>query len=224
MHFELLCAATLAARARCRIAGVGDPRDDLLPAHPAFLGVRRLRFGFEDGPAPGAGASSAVEWLEDLRDEGLVAMALDPGPPPLIRTRLDDGDQAWEVVRLDSGATLLGRREPAPSAPAADVQGLTDELRTALEAARATGAEPVLQRRLEIARAILDSADDGQEASDTAWPHFILPEAAQPPRRRLLAAAAIVLPETGPASPPGEPIAPDLEALALRGLAAAVNA
>jgi hypothetical protein len=224
MQFELLCTATLVARARCRVRGLTHEGGDLLPAHPAFLGLRRLHFGFEESPAPGAGADSAAAWLDELRDDGLADVWLDPLGRPVIRVRLEGGTQAWEVLRLDAQTTLLGRWEPALPLEQPDLAALADELCASLAGPAGRVRDPILDACPATARRILASGDDGQEASDTAWPHFILPQEADPASRRLLAAAATVLPDAGLAAPPAEALDPKLESLALRGLAAAVNA
>lgn len=98
------------------------------------------------------------------------------------------------------------------------------ELAAALEEAAESTLDPITVESLRRSLAILRSRGDGQEVSDTAWPHFILPESEEPARRRLLAAAATVLSGEGLiGSDQRRQLVSNPERAALRALTAAVN-
>ena len=189
----------------------------LLPAHPAFIGVRRLRFELDERTVAG----DAQAWLEWLRGEEVDAAWLEAhADGATVRTGVRNGVLAW--LMDVQGGRAAGRRNSGVTRPPRDASDAARDFSAAIE--RALHSEPEAMRREPLARAqlILASPHDGEEVSDTAWPHFILPAREVAPRRRLLAAAATVLPQDGVG---GAADARDdgLQRAALEALCAAVN-
>lgn len=177
MRTEVLAAAVVCAWGTAARRRGGDVSDrDVAPAHPAFLAVRRLRV---------EGGGSLREWL---------ASAEAPITPvqwsPLAAVR--SGETGWEIASAE-GKLLMRGAEVTHVAPVASVGDAIEQLASRLDqmlTGLAATASDVELEPLRRARAILDARDSGEELSDVAWPHFLLPPAAPLPARRLAAAAA----------------------------------
>jgi hypothetical protein len=153
-----------------------------IPAHPAFMVVRLARL--RDGDT----TADLAAWFDRICARGgpvLLAAAGADGDPVLC-----DPTAGWRVV--ESGGVFL---EPASRANLEPTT--TADATAALHAAAAMavrvagGAAPALwSESVRRAVAILDSTGSGEELSDVAWPHFLLPPASPMVARRLAAAAA----------------------------------
>ena len=173
MNASSLAATTLAAHANVA-AATGRPLR--LPAHPAFLVVRRVRC---------QGAADVAGWFEQLAGTTPLDLA-DPGlaGPAQLQTVA----AAWTLSDDDAGLRLSAT--PRVEAPApVSVDAATAALESA-SLARVSGAPAAWLATAGRASAILASAGTGEELSDVAWPHFLLPAASPLPARRLAAAAA----------------------------------
>jgi len=139
---------------------------------------------------------------------------------PAVRTRVRDGVLGW-VVDVEARCAV-GRRSDGAARPPRDARHAARDFGAAIE--RALRSEPDAMHREPLVRAqlILASPHDGEEVSDTAWPHFILPAGEAAARRRLLAAAATVLPQDGVGGA-AEMRDDGLQRTALEALCAAVN-
>ena len=170
MEATSLAAVTLAAHANAA-AAAGHPLR--LPAHPAFIAVRRARF--RDGGAAGDIAAWFAHTVADaplrLDDPGLGGPA-----------RLAGATRDW-LLAAEAGGLIL-------SAAAPGVDAATAALATAAGAAATPAAPDAWLATAERAAAILQSDGTGEELSDVAWPHFLLPASAPLAARRLAAAAA----------------------------------
>jgi hypothetical protein len=168
---DLLHCVVVAAHANA-VAG-GDAV--ALPRHPAFRSLTRLRFVGADGGELSWAAFSALA----------PRYALAPGVEP---TGVLAGAERWNH---EPGPCLRCTAGPAPppaergAAPCAAALG--DAARRALEAAP---ERAVWRVDVQRALAILDSGGTGEEVSDVAWPHFLVPSTFPFPARRLAAAAA----------------------------------
>ncbi|MHB8718575.1 MAG: hypothetical protein ACYDAC_06755 [Candidatus Dormibacteria bacterium] len=177
MRPSALAAVTLAAHANGAISAGQRLR---LPAHPAFLPVRNARFG-GDGGGVDAWFAQAERWGQlQLSDAGLAGPA-----------KIGAAAGAWQVEDSAAGVVL----SPAPAVPAAreplPLDAATRLVGEAAQgAAEAAGAPPDWIEAARRAAAILRSVGTGEELSDVAWPHFLLPAAAPLPAHRLAAAAA----------------------------------
>lgn len=136
-----------------------------------------------------AGDGDVGAWFEAVRTAGAPACLADAGvaADPAVAA----GALAWRFTG-DAGVVV----EPTAAADlpvVADLdtaaQGLAEAAGRALELA-GEAAPPLWSDAVRRARAILASAGTGEELSDVAWPHFMLPEASSLPARRLAAAAA----------------------------------
>jgi hypothetical protein len=192
---------TLASHAA---AGLREGSALRLPAHPAFMTVRRARVG--DGDAAG----DVQAWFAQVRDDGGPIVLLDAG---IDGDAIVGGhDAEWRVTDT-AGAVVVTRGEltsaaAAPTQPGLDaVTGPTAALAAAGETAlsRAALSAPALwSEAVSRALAILASAGTGEELSDVAWPHFLLPGSAPLGARRLAAAAATLWLWDGPGAWSGE--------------------
>lgn len=174
-----------------------------LPAHPAFTAARRLGMQL-----PGGDVADPGGWTAWLRSVGAAAVLLDDagvGGDPQIRaqhTGTAEGLPGWRLAD-DSGVVLghvlAAERSPALR-PVASVGEATSTLRAAADTALSGAAQaPQLWRQsASRAVAILDSAGTGEELSDVAWPHFLLPTDVELAARRLSAAAATLWMWDGP--------------------------
>jgi hypothetical protein len=152
-----------------------------IPAHPAFMMVRRARL------RDGGSTADLAAWFDRIGAGGPVLLATGgaDGDPVLC-----DPTAGWRVV--ESGGVFL---EPA-SRENVELMNTTDAT-SALAAAAAVAlqvaggtAPPLWSESVHRAVAILDSSGSGEELSDVAWPHFLLPAASPMVARRLAAAAA----------------------------------
>ena len=161
-----------------------------LPAHPAFMSVRRARCSADGG-------DGVQGWFDGVRQEGLPLAVADAGldGDALLSTTLS----GWRVA---GGDVPLSIEPAAPCGPVHhDVVTATDRLRAAARDAldQARGEAPGSWSQAVVrALAILDSAGTGEELSDVAWPHFLLPGTFPLPQRRLAAAAATLWLWEGP--------------------------
>jgi hypothetical protein len=153
-----------------------------IPAHPAFMVVRRARL------RDGGSTADLAAWFDRIGAGGgpvLLAAGGVDGDPVLC-----DPTAGWRVV--ESGGVFL---EPAPRGnvepmTCADATGaLVAAAAAAVQIAGGT-APPLWSESVHRAVVILDSSGSGEELSDVAWPHFLLPTGAPLPARRLAAAAA----------------------------------
>jgi hypothetical protein len=153
-----------------------------IPAHPAFMMVRRARL------REGGATANLAAWFDRIGAGGgpvLLAAGGADGDPVLC-----DPSAGWRVV--ESGGVFL---EPAPrgNVEPMTTAGATSTLHAAaavaLQVAGGT-APPLWSESVRRAVAILDSSGSGEELSDVAWPHFLLPAASPMVARRLAAAAA----------------------------------
>lgn len=179
---------TLASHAS---AALRDETALRLPAHPAFMVVRRATW------ADGGIAAGVDAWFEVVRADGGPVVLADAGI---------DGDAAvsgrhdgWRIAE-SGGAVVI---EPAPwravSPPSVDTAA--EVLRSTVDEVLrvAAGAGPPLWNQAAYrAVAILGSAGTGEELSDVAWPHFLLPQSCAPAQLRLAAAAATLWLWDGP--------------------------
>jgi hypothetical protein len=153
-----------------------------LPAHPGFLVVRGARLRDEGS------TTDLAAWLEQAGADGgpvlLTAAGVD-GDPLLAGRRV-----GWRVVEA-AGVFLepASRQDVDPMSSADATDALRAAAADAVQAAAGT-APPLWSESVARAVAILDSTGSGEELSDVAWPHFLLPSAAPLPARRLAAAAA----------------------------------
>jgi hypothetical protein len=151
--------------------------------------VRRARL------RDGGGTADLATWFERARTGGgrvlLAASGVDGDP------LLSGREAGWRVLR-EAGVVLapVAAEQVEPT----DADAAADALRSALvEAlAAAAGAPPLWRAAAERGAAILDSGATGEELSDIAWPHFLLPSGAPPNARRLAAAAATLWLWEGP--------------------------
>jgi hypothetical protein len=183
-----LAAVTLASHANAALAA-GTPLR--LPAHPAFMVVRRARH--VDGSAP----ADVDGWFGQVRTSGGPVVLADAGV---------DGDSVmvtppagWRVGAADGGL-VLSPCEPF-EVDLIEADAVTDLLRASAVAARESAgsdAPPLWSDAVDRAMAILDSDGTGEELSDVAWPHLLLPVDSPLPARRLAAAAATLWLWDGP--------------------------
>ena len=153
-----------------------------IPAHPAFLVVRRARLR-DGGPS-----AELAAWFDRIGAGGgpvlLAASGVD-GDPVLC-----DPTAAWRVVESAGVFLEQASRASVGAMTTADAtRALAEAAVVALEVARGT-APPLWSESVHRAVAILDSDGTGEELSDVAWPHFLLPAASPLVARRLAAAAA----------------------------------
>ena len=180
MNATSLAAVTLAAHANAA-AAAGHPLR--LPSHPAFLGLRRTRFRDDraTGDVTGWFAHSADAMPIVLDDPGLEGAA-----------RLVSLRGAW-LLTEEAGGLLLTATPGGDVAEPADLDAAAAELAAAVGAGAGAGVAPsAWTGTAERATAILASEGTGEELSDVAWPHFLLPASSPLPARRLAAAAATV--------------------------------
>lgn len=153
-----------------------------IPAHPAFIVVRRARLRER------ASTTDLAAWFDRVGAGGgpvLLAAGGADGDPVLC-----DPTSGWRVV--ESAGVFL---EPASRG---DVEPMTTtDATSALQVAAAVAlrvaggtAPPLWSESVQRAIAILESTGSGEELSDVAWPHFLLPATAPMAARRLAAAAA----------------------------------
>jgi hypothetical protein len=144
--------------------------------------VRRARL------RDGGSTADLATWFDGICARGgpvLLAAGGAHGDPVLC-----DPAAGWRVV--ESAGVFL---EPAPREnvdpmTAADAtSALQVAAAVALQGAGGT-APPLWSESVRRAVAILESTGSGEELSDVAWPHFLLPAAAPMVARRLAAAAA----------------------------------
>jgi hypothetical protein len=183
-----LAAVTLASHANDALRAQTSLR---LPAHPAFMVLRRARLLNGDAPA------DVDAWFAQVHAGGGPVLLADAGV---------DGDAivvtptaGWRIGVADSGL-VLSPCEP-PEVDLIELDAVTDLLRAAAAAAHeiaGTDAPPLWSESIERAMAILDSDGAGEELSDVAWPHFLLPVDSPLPARRLAAAAATLWLWDGP--------------------------
>ncbi len=194
MDQDLLCAAAAAARAAVHLQ---DPLGDVAePPHPAFAGFRRCTYLWQEGAATYPVGDTLQLWLAFLDERGArsARLAVDAAGP-LVVVATDGGADAWRPATVEGLTVMRGVADAA----AGDAPGLRDaeeRLRAALAPAlRQAGRLPRLQgEAVRRATAILDSAADGSEVSDVAWPFFVLTPRHSDAARRLLAAAAALWP------------------------------
>ena len=187
----VLCTATAAARAAVFLDDAAADDRELEPPHPAFVGFRRMTYIWVDGDALLPIGDRVRMWLDFLRERGVRSAwlrAVDAGfavcaaGPRGSDTWVVDGDAVQLTMRGVSGSAAM---------PAGDIEAAGHALRAALQVATARVADSMRRAELQRALAILDSSDDGSEASDVAWPFFILPARGYSTMaRRLLGAAA----------------------------------
>ncbi|HKR99802.1 MAG TPA: hypothetical protein VJU79_09830 [Candidatus Dormibacteraeota bacterium] len=190
--------------------------EPLLPAHPAFIGVRRL--SYEVGSE--VVAADAEAWLAWLREQGLSRVWLEnAGVVQLPVTMLRNGPLVWSV---DASLRHLTGQALEVTPRVRDLLVAATALEGAIGHALAARHSAIQREQLLRAQLILASPHDGEEVADTAWPHFILPAQEAAPRRRLLAAAATVLPQGGLLAE-YESSRGVLNQLAMSALCAAVN-
>jgi hypothetical protein len=179
---------TLASHANAALAAGTLLR---LPAHPAFMVVRRARH------VDGSGPADVDSWFAEVRGGGGPVLLADAGV---------DGDSVmvtptagWRVGAADGGL-LLSPCEPY-EVELIELDEVTDLLRAAAVAAREVAggdAPPLWYEAVDRAIAILDSSGSGEELSDVAWPHFLLPTASPLRAHRLAASAATLWLWDGP--------------------------
>jgi hypothetical protein len=153
-----------------------------IPAHPAFMVVccARLR--------DGGSTADLAAWFDRIGAGGgpvLLAAGGADGDPVLCHSTA-----SWRVV--ESGGVFLepaSRGDVEPMTAAAATSALQQAAAVAVQIAAGT-APPLWSASVHRAVAILDSMGSGEELSDVAWPHFLLPAASPLPARRLAAAAA----------------------------------
>lgn len=150
-----------------------------------------------------AGGGDVGAWFEAVRTTGTPVRLADAGvaTDPVVAA----GDLAWRFTG-DAGVVI----EPSsvagpPVAPEIDAatRNLGEAAGRALEVA-GDAAPPLWTDAVGRALAILASGGTGEELSDVAWPHFLLPEAAPLAARRLAAAAASLWLWEGPGAWSGE--------------------
>lgn len=189
---EVLCAATAAARAAAHLGDEQASDRSLEPAHPAFVGFRRTTYIWTEAGVFEPVGDRFRLWLQFLRERAVRDVWLDLGPGgPAVRAQREAGSDVWHPVDLEGEMTMRGRAEPATDRPDGGVDAAGAALRDALATCLGDMALPSLRGgELRRSAAILDSADDGSDVSDVAWPYFLLPETSGAAARRLLAAAA----------------------------------
>ena len=103
------------------------------------------------------------------------------------------GSRTWVVEDVGTPVTLVARDGVAATASTPPLDAADASMRAAIAAAAssASGAAPAAWvGSLQRAGAILDSDSTGEELSDVAWPHLLLPDAYTIRARRLAASAA----------------------------------
>ncbi|HEY7926730.1 MAG TPA: hypothetical protein VIG86_04815 [Candidatus Dormibacteraeota bacterium] len=153
-----------------------------LPAHPAFMVVRRARL------RDGGSTADLAAWFDRIGAGSgpvLLAAAGVDGEPLLC-----DPTAGWRVIE-PRGVFLepASRATVEPMTTADATSALRAAAAVALQAA-AGAAPPLWSDAVHRAVAILASSGSGEELSDVAWPHFLLPPAAPMAAQRLAAAAA----------------------------------
>jgi hypothetical protein len=179
---------TLASHANAALAA-GTPLQ--LPLHPAFMVVRRARHLNGSGPA------DVDSWFSQVRDAGGPVLLADAGVngDSVIATPT----AGWRVGATDGGL-LLSPCEPV-EVEVTELDDVIDVLRASAVAAREVAggdAPPLWSEAIDRAIAILDSSGSGEELSDVAWPHFLLPTASPLRAHRLAASAATLWLWDGP--------------------------
>jgi len=173
--------------------------------------VRRARH------VDGSAAADVDGWFAQVRASGGPGVLADAGI---------DGDSVMATptagwrVRAGDGGLILSPCEPF-QVDRIDADAVTDLLRASAGAARDSAgrdAPPLWLDAVDRAVAILDSDGTGEELSDVAWPHFLLPVDSPLPARRLAAVAATLWLWDGPGSWNGD--AADRAHAALRGAVA----
>lgn len=232
MDSRALAAITLASHANAALAARTPLR---LPAHPAFMTVRRARLLVRDGSA------DVDAWFAEVQAGGgpvLLADAgvngSDAGDGTGAGDGSDVGDDAdaglghadgdsdghrfgqsqsqgqgdsvivtptagWRVGAVQGGV-VLSPCEPV-EVTLIELDAVTDLLRAAAIAAGKTAGDDaprLWSETVHRAIAILDSQGTGEEVSDVAWPHFLLPVASPLGARRLAASAATLWLWDGP--------------------------
>ncbi|HWF57068.1 MAG TPA: hypothetical protein VG520_01805 [Candidatus Dormibacteraeota bacterium] len=137
----------------------------------------------------GSGPADVDSWFAQVRDAGGPVLLADAG----VRgdSVITTPTAGWRVGTTDGGL-LLSPCEPV-EVELTELDDVTDVLRTAAVAARdgaGGGAPPLWSEAVNRAIAILDSSGSGEELSDVAWPHFLLPTASPLRAHRLAASAA----------------------------------
>jgi hypothetical protein len=181
-------------------AALDSGRDLTLPGHPAFLVVRRARLTdwHQDG--------DVAAWFERVREDGGPVRLADAGvdDDPIVATT----SLAWDIEAGGSGVAIV---PTSPGMAAIAERHTLDEATQTLRAAAVsvldaagTSAPPLWSDAVRRAIAILESRSTGEELSDVAWPHLVLPSSFPLPARRLAAAAATLWLWEGPGAWSGE--------------------
>ena len=187
---EVLCAACAAARVKAFLPASHVDERELVPAHPAFLQLRRMVYIWNEPGALQPVGDALPLWLTFLRERGARDCTLVlTESTSAVHVETPGADELWSVTQDEGRMRMDGRSTPAAATTPVDVQRAADALGSASDDALARAGAPAAQS-LRRALAILDSDDDGSEVSDVAWPTFVLPAQAYAlPARRLMAAA-----------------------------------
>lgn len=227
---DLVAAAAAAARAILSFAGAGQTDAELAPPHPAYVGFRRMAYVLVDGNTLQPVGDRIQLWLACLREQGCMgaALRLDAGDAAVLTT--GSSTLAWRAFDDDGHLTMRGAVEAGARLAHVEVAAAHAVLAAALrESASGLPKAPAWEAGRRTALAILDSPHDGSEASDVAWPSFVLPSAYPAASRRLLAAALMVWPQTADGrltldqGPPDRAPAPAPVDVLGRAVMAAVN-
>lgn len=227
MRQDLLHCVVAAAYGNAVVAGESVE----LPRHPAFRSLSGLRFERDEGAALDWRA-----WVEEvLRPEQarcFLVTGRGDGAVCGLRTVAGGTATIWSHPGGDAARLRAAVPEPGMPPPLLPVEDRTALLREAVDAALAAAeAKPLWTADLRRALGILASEGTGEELSDVAWPHFLIPASSPLVARRLAAAAAScwifgggIAADLAAEDPPPPEVAERLREAVLGALATAVSA